>query len=156
MRLQSMVADKLDSEFKLFMRWRGFNIDGSLFDLQFNEPQNFAQYRQADIDAARITNFTQLEQVPYISKRFLMKRYLGMSEQEITENEEAWAQERGDTELAQPAPASIRSVGISPGGIQSDLEGLAPDVGGEAGAEASAQPATAGAPSGPGAGGPAL
>ena len=82
-RLQSLVADKLDQEFKLFMRWRGFNIDGSLFELQFNEPQNFAQYRQADIDAARITNYTQLEQVPYMSKRFLMKRYLGMTEQEI-------------------------------------------------------------------------
>ena len=133
-RLQSNIADKLDQEFKLFMRWRGFNIDGSLFDLEFNEPQNFAQYRQADIDAARIATFTQLEQYPYMSKRFLMKRYLGMSEQEIAENEEAWAEERGDTELAPPASASPRAVGISPGNIQTDLDALTPDTaGGEAG-----------------------
>jgi hypothetical protein len=128
-RLQSLVADKLDREFKLFMRWRGFNIDGGLFDLEFNEPQNFAQYRQADIDAARITNFGQLEQFPYLSKRFLMKRYLGMSEQEVSENESAWAEERGDSELAQPEAPNLRAGGVSPGGITSDLEALGPDLG---------------------------
>ena len=127
-RLQSMIADKLDSEFKLFMRWRGFNIDGSLFDLSFNEPQNFAQYRQADIDSARIATFTQLEQYPYLSKRWLMKRYLGMTEQEISENEAAWAEERGDAEIAVPQSPGLRSVGISPGGIQSDIKGLGPEA----------------------------
>ena len=127
-RLQSMIADKLDSEFKLFMRWRGFNIDGSLFDLTFNEPQNFAQYRQADIDSARIATFTQLEAFPYLSKRWLMKRYLGMTEQEISENETSWAEEKGDTELSQPDAANPRSVGISPGGIEADLEGLGPEA----------------------------
>ena len=128
-RLQSMIADKLDSEFKLFMRWRGFNIDGSLFDLSFNEPQNFAQYRQADIDAARITNFTQLEQVPYISKRFLMKRYLGMSEQELSENETMWAEEKGNPETAPVDSPSLRGGGISAGGVAAELEALGPEGG---------------------------
>ena len=75
------------------MRWRGINIDGQLFDLRFNEPQNFAQYRQADIDSARIATFTQLEQYGYFSKRYLMKRYLGMTEQEMSENETMWMEE---------------------------------------------------------------
>lgn len=150
-RLQSLIADKLDAEFKLFMRWRGFNIDSSLFELHFNEPQNFAQYRQADIDSARIATFTQLEAYPYLSKRWLMKRYLGMTEQEISENEQMWAEERGDSDLAQLEPASPRAVGISPGGVEADLEGL----GGEAGAEGgpAPAPASAGAASGPGAAG---
>ena len=146
-RLQSMIADKLDSEFKLFMRWRGFNIDGSLFDLAFNEPQNFAQYRQADIDAARIATFTQLEQYPYLSKRYLMKRYLGMTEQEIAENESMWAEERGDSELAQPEAPGLRSVGISPGGLESDLAGLGP----ETAAAPAGGPEMAGSPAGAGA-----
>ena len=133
MRLQGMIVDKLDSEFKLFMRWRGFNIDGSLFDLAFNEPQNFAQYRQADIDSARIATFQQLEPMPYFSKRWLMKRYLGMTEQEISENEQAWAEERGDPAMAQLDSASPRSVGISPGGINADLEGLGPEAEAEGG-----------------------
>jgi hypothetical protein len=150
-RLQSMIADKLDSEFKLFMRWRGFNIDGSLFDLVFNEPQNFAQYRQADIDAARITNFSSLEQIPYLSKRFLMKRYLGMTEQEISENETTWAEERGDAEVAKPEAPNARGAGISPGGVQTDLDALGPDVG-AAGAEGG--PDMAGAAQGAGPGSP--
>ena len=129
-RLQSMIADKLDSEFKLFMRWRGFNIDGSLFDLQFNEPQNFAQYRQADIDQARIANYTALEQVPYLSKRFLMQRYLGMSEQEISENEVMFAEEQGNIDDAPVGAPNPRATGISPGALNSGIE----DLGGEGGA----------------------
>ena len=160
-RLQAMIADRLDSEFKLFMRWRGFNIDGSLFDLQFNEPQNFAQYRQADIDAARISTFTQLEPLPYLSKRFLMKRYLGMTEQEITENEMMWKEERGDTEAAPAEAPGLRNVGISPGGINADLEGLGPETpegepGPGAGEAATAGPGGAGAASPVGGAGPAL
>jgi hypothetical protein len=127
-RLQSMIVDKLDQEFKLFMRWRGVNIDGQLFDLTFEEPQNFAQYRQADIDTARISTFTALEQVPYMSKRFLMKRYLGLTEQEMSENETMWAEEQGDVEQAPPQDPSLRSVGISPGSIAGDLEAVQPPI----------------------------
>ena len=123
-RLQSMIVDRLDQEFKLFMRWRGINIDGQLFDLIFEEPQNFAQYRQADIDTARINTFTSLEQVPYLSKRFLMKRYLGMTEQEMSENEEMWAEEQGDINDAPAEDPNLRSVGISPGAIAGDLENV--------------------------------
>jgi hypothetical protein len=125
-RLQAMIVDKLDQEFKLFMRWRGINIDSQLFDLTFEEPQNFAQYRQADIDSARIATFTQLEAYPYLSKRWLMKRYLGLSEQEMSENETMWAEEQGDVEQAPSENPNLRSVGISPGGIAGDLENVAP------------------------------
>lgn len=158
-RLQSMIIDKLDQEFKLFMRWRGINIDGQLFDLIFEEPQNFAQYRQADIDQARINTFTTLEPIPYLSKRFLMKRYLGLSEQEMSENETMWAEEQGDTDLATPDDPNLRSVGVTPGGISGDLEAVAPPAeaapgAGVAPAEGpspmgSAQPAGAAAPIAP-------
>jgi hypothetical protein len=122
LRLQKIVAEYLDKEFKLYMKWRGISIDGQLFDLKFNPPQNFAQYRQADVDMARINTFTQLEQFPYFSKRFLMQRFLGLTEQEMTENESMWAEEQGDVETAPADAAELRSVGVTPGGIQSDLE----------------------------------
>jgi len=151
-RLQAMIVDKLDQEFKMFLRWRGINIDGSLFDVQFNEPQNFAQYRQADIDSAKIGTFTQLEQYPYFSKRFLMKRYLGMSEQELTENEMQWREEQGQAENTGPNQANLRNVGITPGGLSSDLESAEiPGEGGAAGeipgvgADSAAAPGAAGA-----------
>jgi len=145
MRLQAMIADRLDSEFKLFMRWRGINIDSSLFELMFNDPQNFAQYRQAAIDTDRIATFTQLEPMPYFSKRWLMKRYLGMTEQEISENESSWAEERGNEELVQVDSPSPRNVGVSAGRIQSDLDALGTDTAPTGGLDLSG----AGGPAGP-------
>ena len=157
MRLQSMIVDKLDQEFKMFMRWRGINIDGQLFDLRFNPPQNFAQYRQADIDSAKIGTFSALEQYPYFSKRFLMKRYLGLSEMEMTENEVAWTEEHGEADKSEPGQANLRNVGITPGGLASDLEAATPPAGlegdlGGAGADGGAG-ATAGGGDGGGDGG---
>ena len=144
-RLQAMVVDKLDQEFKMFMRWRGINIDGSLFDLIFEEPQNFANYSQAEADQARIATFTSLEPLPYFSKRWLMKRFLGLSEQEMNENEQQWSEEQGDVEAA-PAPGSdLRSVGVTPGGISQDLENVAPPPEGGVG-EVGGAPGAGGAP----------
>jgi hypothetical protein len=144
MRLQRMICEKLDQEFKLFLRWRGINIDSNLFELQFNEPQNFASYRQAEVDQARIGSFTQLEAFPYLSKRFLLTRYLGLTEEEIADNERMWAEEQGDVDKAPSDEAGLRSIGISPGGLDADLEAAAPPAEGEAGA---APPSEVGAPS---------
>jgi hypothetical protein len=153
-RLQAMIIDKLDQEFKMFMRWRGINIDGSLFDLKFEEPQNFASYRQADIDSARIATFTQLEQYPYMSKRFLMKRYLGLSEMEMAENEMMWNEEQGDVESAPVDNPSLRGMGISPGGIQADLDQASPEEGGDGmSPDGGAAPVGVGAPGESAAGG---
>jgi len=148
-RIQSMIIDKLDTEFKMFLRWRGFNIDSQIFELVFEEPQNFAQYRQADVDAARIGTFTQLEGFAYLSKRFLMQRYLGMSEAEIAENEIMWKEEQGKANTASTDEPSLRNVGITPGGIETDLDAAEvpeePDAGADAGVEA---PVDTGAASG--------
>jgi len=157
MRLQRMISEKLDQEFKLFMRWRGINIDNNLFELQFNEPQNFASYRQAEVDQARITSFTQLEQYPYLSKRFLLTRYLGLTEEEMSDNERMWAEEQGDVEKAPASEAGLRSVGISPGGLEAELQAaeIAPE-GGEAaaGGEGMTAAPTPAGPAGPAAGSP--
>jgi len=125
-RLQTLVVEKLDTEFKMFMRWRGINIDGSLFELRFNEPQNFAKYRQAEIDAVRIQAFTALEPTPYLSKRFLLKRYLDLSEEEMQQNEEMWAEETQQAADTTAPEAGLRSVGVTTAGIQQDLDNLAP------------------------------
>ena len=162
MRLQRSVAEKLDQEFKMFMRWRGINIDGSLFELQFNEPQNFASYRQAEVDSARRTSFTQLEQFPYLSKRFLLTRFLGLTEEEMSENEKLWSQEQGDADKSKPEQVGLRGVGISPGGLDMGIEASdlsAPPEGGElppGGEMGSAAPGTPSPLGGGGAAAPAL
>jgi len=121
MRLQRLIMQKLDDEFKMFLRWRGFNIDAGLFSISLCEPQNFASYRQSELDGARITAFTQLEPLPYMSKRFMMKRYLGLTEEELVENETLWAEERDEPELTTTQGQDLRSIGVTPAGLESDI-----------------------------------
>lgn len=130
------------------MRWRGINIDNNLFDLRFNEPQNFAKYRQAEVDQVRISTFTQLEPIPYLSKRFLLERYLDLSEEEMQRNDELWAQENGTVEQTEVPDAGLRAVGVTNAGLQQDLEATTPIEPGAAvpGAIPAAGPGEAGAP----------
>ena len=149
-RLQGHIAQKLDDEFKMFLKWRGFNIDSSLFTLKFNPPQNFASYRQAELDTTRINAFTSLEQLPYMSKRFLLKRYLGLTEDEIKENEEMWQEERDQPEMQTNSGQDLRSVGVTPGGLESDMETGAEMAGMEPGTPGTPGVDAAAAPGGPG------
>jgi hypothetical protein len=121
MRLQRLIMQKLDDEFKMFLRWRGFNIDAGIFSINLCEPQNFASYRQSELDTTRITAFSQLEPLAYMSKRFMMKRYLGLTEEEIVENETLWAEERDEPELVTTQGQDLRSIGITPAGLEQDI-----------------------------------
>ena len=121
-RLQNYIGRKLDEEFKLFLRWRGLNIDSNLFTLEFNPPQNFAAYRQTELDTARVSTFTSIEQYPYISKRFALERFLGLTEEEINKNEKMWREENNKEIEVDPQGKDLRSIGISAGDIESDAE----------------------------------
>ena len=121
-RLQKYISQKLDEEFKLFLRWRGLNIDSNLFQLQFNPPQNFAAYRQSELDTARIGSFSAIEQYPYISKRFALERFLGLTEEEISKNEKMWREENDKEIEIEPQGSDLRSIGVSVGDIESDSQ----------------------------------
>ena len=155
-RLQSMIVETFDLEFKMWLQFQGINIDNSLFELKFNAPQNFAAYRQAELDTTRVNIFASLQEIPHLSKRFAMKRFLGLTQEEITENEKLWKEENGGN-LKPPtdSAAAMRSAGITPGGISADLgaqEVEAPEdmaAAAEAGAEAPAGEAGAVPPAPP-------
>jgi len=123
-RLQKYISQKFNDEFKLFMRWRGFNIDSSLFDIKFNAPQNFAAYRQSELDTARVTVFQTMEAFPYIAKRFAMTRFLGLTEEEIEENQRMWFEEREAPEDNDAKGSDLRSIGISTGDLETDAEAM--------------------------------
>jgi hypothetical protein len=145
-RLQSLVSTIFDQEFKMYLYGRGVNIDAALFDLKFNPPMNFASSRQAAMDTERINTFNTIQAVPYISKRFALKRYLGLTEEEIAENERMWAEEKGESvPESTDSAGELRSVGLSSAGIQSDAQSSeseeAPtDIAQEPGAEGGTPP----------------
>jgi len=125
MRLQNLMKSVFDQEFKLYLYNKGVNIDSSIFDLEFNEPQNFASYRQSELDDKRTAHFGTIIQHPIISKRFAMKRYLGWTDEEVAENERMWAEENGESSsITTDSSGEMRNIGISQTGIQSDMTGL--------------------------------
>ncbi len=127
--LQSMIVETFDLEFKLWLNGQGINIDNGLFELKFNSPQNFAAYRQSELDTARAATFSQVVQIPHLSKRFAMKRFLGLSEEEIKENEKLWREENGTNLKSDPdAQSQLRSAGITPGGLAADAAGQAAEA----------------------------
>ena len=121
-RLQSMLAETFDSEFKLWIKSKGYNIDNSMFGLKLNPPQNFAQYRQTEMDQARVNTFTAVADLPYMSKRFALKRYLGLSEEEMARNAELWAEENNVPQKKQSKANELRGGGVTQSGISSDLD----------------------------------
>ena len=120
-RLQTLMITQFDKEFKLFLHNKGVNIDFNLFDLKLQTPQNFASYRQAELDNQRISTFTQMSALPFMSKRYALKRFLGLTEDEIAENERMWKEESGTSAITGPGSTSeMRSVGVTPAGIEAD------------------------------------
>jgi len=121
-RLQSMLAATFDDEFKLWIKTKGYNIDNGMFELKLNPPQNFAQYRQTEMDQSRVGTFTQVAELPYMSKRFALKRYLGLTEEEMARNAELWAEENNVPQKKQTKNNELRAGGVTQSGISSDLD----------------------------------
>ena len=156
-RLQNILQPTLDKEFKMFLKQRGIEVPSNLFDLQFTEPQSFSKYRDVELDGARAQLFGQIEGVEYLSRRFILKKYLGLTEEELVENERMWKDENTDSEPDLDSKADLGSLGLRSG----DVEGFEPtevdaggeeiDMGDELGAEAGGESplgGTAAAPAG--------
>jgi len=123
-RLQSLMNEPFDTEFKLYLHSNGINVDSNIFDIKFNPPQNFASYRQAEMDTARVNTFNTMMAIPYVSKRFAMERFLGLTREEIAENESLWKEENIADEATLNASGELRGAGITANNISGDLSSL--------------------------------
>ena len=63
--------------------------------------------------------------IPYISNRFALKRFLGMTEEELAENERLWREENDENITPPPTDSAgeLRSAGISSAGMSADMAG---------------------------------
>jgi hypothetical protein len=57
-----------------------------------------------------------------MSKRFAMTRFLGLTEEEIEENQRLWFEEREKPEDSEAQGSDLRSIGISAGDLETDTE----------------------------------
>ena len=151
-RLQSLINEPFDTEFKMYLHSNGINVDSNIFDLKFNPPQNFASYRQSEMDTARVNTFNTMMAIPWVSKRFAMERFLGLTREEIAQNESQWKEENIDDEDTVNASGELRSAGITANNMSGDISSLSsppPPPEGEAGAAPGAAAPEGAAPAAP-------
>lgn len=124
-RLQELLNEHFNTEFKGYLDSNGVNVDPGIFDIKFNPPQNFAAYRQAEMDGARVNTFSAMVEIPFMSKRFAMKRFLGLTEEEIAENQKKWIEENlENSNTSSSSGADLRSAGITSNSASSDLDAI--------------------------------
>jgi len=124
-RLQNSVVHIFDREFKLFLKHRGITgITADMFELAFNPPQSFSEYRKMAIDAERANLFNTVmggDAVKYLSKRWAMEKYLGLTPADIVENEKQWkeenakrVQDKTGTTVMDDNMMGLGAVGVKP------------------------------------------
>jgi hypothetical protein len=116
-RLQKQVQEDLDREFKLFLKYRGIEIDSGTFSIEFNPPMNFSSFRDIQLQTERAQLYNQVAAIPYMSNQFKMRKYLGLTEDEILENEELWRQENNSDKYVSNEPEGqpgLGNMGIRP------------------------------------------
>jgi hypothetical protein len=162
MRLQSLLAPVFDKEFKTFLVKNGVEMEWSLFDLRFSPPQSFTRYRQIELDSQRMQVYAGVSENRRLSERFKFTRYLGLSEDELIENEKLWSEENAaklkQKTGASPAESEV-GAGLGDVGLHAGDGEMPPDMEmpPEEGAEQAGMPGgpQAGTPGEPAAGGAA-
>lgn len=141
-RLQDRLEEIFDEQFKIYLKVAGLKIDDEIFRLRLPEPANFALYRQAALDADLISSFNNIAQEKSLSKRFIFKRYLGLTDDEIQMNEVMIKEERAIAEGTNiPSLQQIYDPAVyenreqltveQPGGGMPGADALAGGLGGE-------------------------
>ena len=121
-RLQKQIQEDLDREFKMFMKYRGIEIDPSTFYIEFNKPMNFSSYREIQLETEKAQLFGQVQGIPFMSNQFKLKKYLGLTEDEIKENERMWREEN-DVDMYQSSAQDESGIpGLSNIGVRAEPE----------------------------------
>jgi hypothetical protein len=94
-RLQRSLEKVLDAEFKRFLRDCKIKVDTTAFEITLPSPSNYKDSREQSINAELLNNYGSADGIESLSKRFAMKKYLGLTEEEILINERMKREEMG-------------------------------------------------------------
>ena len=94
-RLQKYIEDVLDKEFKKYLKFANIIISDFDYKIQLPTPQNFDTYKQQELDTNLLNTYGSADGVPYMSKRFILERYLQLTDEEIIRNERMLREEKG-------------------------------------------------------------
>jgi hypothetical protein len=127
-RLQRHLETVMDEQFKTYLHENDIRIDPTLYKIVMPEGQNFAKYRQQEVDSALLGTLQSADGVQGLSRRFALRRYLQLSEDELMANEKLLREEQG---IAENDPEVLTKLyGGGEGGGGDSLGGPGPLSGG--------------------------
>jgi Bacteriophage T4-like portal protein (Gp20) len=94
-RLQSHLEYTFDREFKRFLRESNILVDESIFKVILPSPSNYDVSRKQVIDNDLLNTFSVADGVKTLSKRFAMRHYLQLTDEQIIMNERQLREEKG-------------------------------------------------------------
>lgn len=94
-RLQGKLEAVLDKEFKLYLKKSNITVDPTQYKIRLPEPSNFGKWRQLELDSQLLNMYGTADNIPYMSKHFILSRYLNLTEEEIMENDRLLRIEKG-------------------------------------------------------------
>jgi hypothetical protein len=113
-RIQRNIDDPFDFEFKVYLKIRDINVSPGDFDMAFNPPTNFEEFKQNARDQDSISVWSTVKDEPHISRRFALKKYMNWTDGEIAENERMVLEERY-------SEADTADMGLGLGGMPGGL-----------------------------------
>jgi len=100
-RVQDVIDNDLDFEFKMFVKFRDIQIDSSEYNLKMMPPMNFDEYREGALNDERLNRLSTATGFPFMSRQFALSKFAGWSQEDIQENERLWMEENRPGEAAQ-------------------------------------------------------
>jgi len=112
-RMQESIDDAMDFEFKLYCKIRDVNVSPGDFDIKFNPPTNYDDYKNNARDQDNISVWAAIKDEPYISKRKALIKYLGWTEDDLVDNEQKVLEES----FAPSDAAAFGDLGLGAGAV---------------------------------------
>ena len=97
-RFHNLFIDQYDIEFKLYCTLRDVEVNPSDFNLEFVPPDNYEESKRLARQQEAIGVWAQIKDESYISKRFALKHFLGLTDDQILENERMLTEETNPAE----------------------------------------------------------
>lgn len=94
-RLQKKINRTFDQQFKAFLKSSGLKIDHNIFKIKLPDPQNFKDYKNAEVYEKMLSNYSNVKDDKTMSARLKQRLFLGWNEDQIQENEALLKQEIG-------------------------------------------------------------
>ncbi len=89
-----MIEKVFDTEFKRFLHENNIVVDPTLYHLELPAPSNFSKSKEQQMDAELLNTMISADGLTFLSKRFTMKKFGQMTEEEILLNERMLREER--------------------------------------------------------------